>query len=102
VGRRRRISALEPFKDKAGWLVSAILTVEALDQAEDHLLLSGVSDAGESLSDDAALRLLRLAGRVGPEAVPPVGTIDRLNGDLRLEQQNIQRSISERNARFFG
>ncbi len=96
-----RVSALEPFKGKAGWLIAAMFTVEALDQAEDHLLLSGLSDAGESLSDDAAVRLLTLAGRVGPEAAPPVDTIDRLNGDLRLRQQNIQRSISERNARFF-
>jgi adenine-specific DNA-methyltransferase len=96
-----KVSALEPLKGKCGWLIAAVVTIEALDQAEDHLLLSGLSDAGESLSDDASLRLLTLAGRVGPEAAPPVETIDRLNGDIRLRQQGIQRSISERNARFF-
>jgi SNF2-related domain len=96
-----KVSALEPLIGKTGWLVAAMFTVEALDQAEDHILLSGLSDAGEQLSDDGALRLLTLAGRVGSEAAPPVDTIDRLNGDLRLRQHNIQRLISERNARFF-
>ncbi|MGY4281211.1 ERCC4-related helicase [Bradyrhizobium sp. LM2.7] len=96
-----RVSSLEPHKGHAGWLVASVLTVEALDQAEDHLLLSGFSDAGEPLSDDAALRLLTLGGRLGPEAVPPVDAIDRLNSDLGLRRQGIQRSISERNGRFF-
>lgn len=96
-----KVSALEPHKGQAGWLVASVLTVDALDQAEDHLLMSGLSDAGEPLSDDAALRLLTVPGRVGAEAAPPPDKIDRLNGDLRLRQQGIQRSISERNARFF-
>jgi adenine-specific DNA-methyltransferase len=96
-----KVSALEPLKGRTGWLTAAMVTIEALDQAEDHLLLSGLSDASEPLSDDAALRLLSLAAHVGSEAAPPVDTIDRLNGDVRLRQQAIQRSVSERNARFF-
>jgi adenine-specific DNA-methyltransferase len=96
-----KVSALEPLMGKTGWLIAAMVTIEALDQAEDHLLLSGLSDAGEPLSDDAAVRLLTLAGRVGQEMAPPVDTIDRLSGDIRLRQEDIQRAISERNARFF-
>lgn len=96
-----KVSALERLKGKTGWLTAAMVTIEALDQAEDHLLLSGLSDAGEPLSDDAALRLLTLAGHVGAAAAPPVDAIDRLNRDIHLRQQGIQRSISERNARFF-
>jgi adenine-specific DNA-methyltransferase len=96
-----KVSALEPHKGQAGWLVASVLTIEALDQTEDHLIMSGVSDAGEPLSDDVALRLLTLAGQVVSEAAPPVETIDRLNGDIRARQREIQRSISERNARFF-
>jgi ERCC4-related helicase len=96
-----KVSALDPLKGGAGWLIAAMFTVQALDQAEDHLVLSGLSDAGEPLSDDAALRLLTLAGRVGPEAAPPVDVLDRLNGNVRQRQHGIQRMISERNARFF-
>lgn len=96
-----KVSALEPLKGKTGWLIAAMVTIEALDQAEDHLLMSGVSDAGEALSDDAALRFLTLEGHVSSAVAPPVDTIDRLHEDIRLRQQGIQRSISERNARFF-
>lgn len=96
-----KVSALEPLRGKTGWLIAAMVTIEALDQAEDHLLMSGVSDGGEALSDEAALRFLTLAGYVGSAVAPPVDTIDRLNEDIRLRQQGIQRSISERNARFF-
>jgi len=96
-----KVSALESLKGNAGWLTASMVTIEALDQAEDHLLLSGLSDGGEPLSDDIALRLLTLAGRVGPETVLPVDTTNLLDADLRLKQRSIQRSISERNARFF-
>jgi ERCC4-related helicase len=96
-----KVSALEPFRGKSGWLTAAMVTIEALDQAEDHLFLSGVSDAGEPVSHDTALRLLTLAGKVGPAAEPPVDATDWLNGDLRIRQESVQRAISERNARFF-
>jgi adenine-specific DNA-methyltransferase len=96
-----KVSALEPFQGKSGWLTAAMVTIEALEQAEDHLLFSGESDTGEPLSHDTALRLLTLAGKVGAVAAPPANTIDRLNGDLRLRQEGIQRAISERNTRFF-
>jgi ERCC4-related helicase len=96
-----KVSALEPFHGKAGWLTAAMVTIEALDQAEDHLLLSGESESGEPLSHDTALRLLTLAGQTGAVAAPAVDTTDRLNGDLRLRQEGIQRAISERNAHFF-
>ncbi|AWM10757.1 SNF2-related protein [Bradyrhizobium symbiodeficiens] len=96
-----KVSALEPHKGQSGWLAASVLSIEALDQAEDHLLMSGLSDAGELLNNDVALRLLTLAGQVGPQVPLPAHTMDRLNGALRVQQQGIQRSISERNARFF-
>ena len=96
-----KVSALEPFNGKTGWLTAAMVTIEALDQAEDHLLLSGLSDAGDVLSNDAALRLLTLAGHVGPNVDQPADTFVQLNEDIHLQQQSIQRAISERNARLF-
>src|SRR5207248_5106977 len=64
-------------------------------------LVSGLSDDGEPLSDEAASRLLTLAGRVGVEIIPPTHVLDCINGELRVRQQGIQRAISERNARYF-
>jgi len=96
-----KVSALEPLQGQAGWLAVSIFTIEALDQAEDHLLLSGLSDSGEPLSDDAVLRLLTLPAHVGTGASLPSETFGLLNGSFHHQQQGIQRTISERNARFF-
>jgi adenine-specific DNA-methyltransferase len=91
-----KVSVLEPFRGKKGWLTVANLTIEALDQAEDHFLLSGQSDAGEPLTDDAALRLLTLSGHVAEAASPPVDMINRMNDgwadDLKV---GLEREIKE-------
>lgn len=96
-----KVSALEPLKGKTGWLAAALLTVEALDQAEDHLITFGLSDDGEALTDDAALRLLTLSAHVEGNAAPSVELCDRLQEELGIRQQGIQHAIAERSARFF-
>lgn len=96
-----KISALAALSGLAGWLSAAVLTIEALDLAEDHLLIAGLSDVGEALNDDAARRLLTLAGEVGPLASIGPDVLNRLDCDLREQQREIQQEISERNARFF-
>jgi adenine-specific DNA-methyltransferase len=96
-----KISALEPFRGRMGWLTAAVLTVDALDTPEDHILLSGLACDGEALSGDVVTRLLTLAAEAGSEVVPPAGVTDDLNVRLSRQQADIQRTISERNARFF-
>ena len=96
-----KISILEPLHGRTGWLNASVFTVDALGEAEDHLLLSGLSDNGELLSEEAGVRLLTLAGEAGNEVLPPAEILDHLDIGLRRQQQDIQRSISERNARFF-
>jgi ERCC4-related helicase len=93
------ISALESVVGKSGWLTLSSFTVESLDQAEDHLIFGAITDDGMSLDEEAAARLFTLPGKVtGPclsivPATLEVGTKHR--------QITIQRTISERNARFF-
>jgi ERCC4-related helicase len=96
-----KITILEPLHGQAGWLDVSVLTVAALGEGEDHLLLSGLSDNGEPLSEEAATRLLTLAGDAGSEVSLPPDVLDRLEAGLHQRQQEIQRAISERNARFF-
>ena len=94
-----KISALEPFVGKAGWLTLRVFTVEALDQAEDHLLFAAVSDDGQVLNEDAASRLFSLealAREQVTEIVPE--SLENLIQNRRLERQRI---ISERNLSFF-
>jgi len=93
------ISVLEPVVGKSGWITLSNFTVESLDQAEDHLIFGAVTDEGTSLDEQAAARLFTLQGKVtGPclSMVPP--TLEVVTQGRQLA---IQRTISERNARFF-
>ncbi|MDR1281346.1 MAG: DEAD/DEAH box helicase family protein [Opitutaceae bacterium] len=102
------ISALEPLVGQSGWLSVSRFTVESLDQAEDHLIIAGVTDDGTPLDETAAARLLTVPERI-------VSDLTQSHEATKIpEQQNsllrdfvasceaqIQRSISERNAGFF-
>lgn len=94
-----RVSALKPFVGQSGWLTLSSLSVESLDQAEDHLIFGAVTDSGAPLDDECAARLLTLPGRVSDSNVHlvPNATASRIES----RQAEIQRTISQRNARFF-
>ena len=97
-----RISAFEPLRGAGGWLSVSALTIEALDAPEDHILLAGLGDDGAPLSRDVAMRLLTLPAADGDPVEPPAPLADDLGTRLGLEASEIQRTVSERNARFFG
>jgi adenine-specific DNA-methyltransferase len=93
------ISVLEPVVGKSGWITLSSFTVESLDQSEDHLIFSAITDEGMTLDEEAAARLFTLAGKVtGPCLSMVPGTLEVAT---RHRQITIQRTISERNARFF-
>jgi hypothetical protein len=96
-----KVSALEPLVGEAGWLSLVLLSVEALGQAEDHLLFAAHTDSGQALDEDMACRLLTLPGRVETEKPVPQGIASLLEEGTRRQQKRIQRDISERNTRFF-
>jgi len=93
------ISILQPHVGKSGWLTLSKFTVEALDQAEDHLIFGVVTDDGITLDEDAAARMFTLPGQVSSPCLsnPP----EQLETAARQRQAAIQRDISLRNAAFF-
>lgn len=95
-----KVTLLEPFIGKSGWLVTTLFTVESLDQAEDHLILAAMTDEGHILDEEIATRLLTLPGTVIGQA-PPNTNASQLEVIIQNRQASIQRDISERNARFF-
>jgi adenine-specific DNA-methyltransferase len=94
-----KISVLKPLIGKSGWLSLACFSVESLDQPEDHLLFGAVTDEGVPLDEECAVRLFSLSGQVtGPcLGIAP----DAIGTTIQRRQAEIQRTISERNARFF-
>ncbi|MDP1557707.1 MAG: SNF2-related protein [Nitrosomonas sp.] len=95
-----KVTLLEPFIGKSGWLVTTLFTVESLDQAEDHLILAAMTDEGHILDEEIATRLLTLPGTVIGQA-PPNTNASQLDVIVQNRQASIQRDISERNAHFF-
>lgn len=60
------------LRDKSGWLSVSKLTISSL-QTTEHLILAGVNDAGEMLSESQIKRLFRIPGQIvstEPEAGP--------------------------------
>ncbi|MBU3930867.1 MAG: DEAD/DEAH box helicase family protein [Proteobacteria bacterium] len=95
-----KVSVLESFIGQAGWLTTSIFTIESLDQAEDHLIVTAMTDQGRMLDEETAVRLLSIPGEVKRSISEP-SRIQILTDFTRQRQFNIQKEISERNARFF-
>ncbi|PTQ59141.1 adenine-specific DNA-methyltransferase [Sphingomonas sp. PP-CE-3G-477] len=100
-GHEGMISALKPFSGQSGWLTAERLTVEALGQTEDRVLLTGISNAGQPLDDMALLRLWTVGGKVGELATIPNSVSDVLRDALALKTKTVREEIGLRNARFF-
>ena len=96
-----KISILEPLVGRSGWLKVSILTVNSLDYAEDHLLFAAVTDMGQTLDEEVGQRLLSLPSGVRRISEPTDDVIHALESISRASEQAVQRSIAERNARFF-
>ena len=94
-----RISALQPFKGKSGNLLLSVLTIEALGQAEDYLIFAAQADDGTTLEEDMARRMLSLA----VQSTTSIDVIDAVPLRMVTEKHKaeIQKSISERNGKFF-
>lgn len=94
-----RVTILKPLVGQSGVLAVSQLNIEALDQAEDYLILAAVTDGGQTLDPETAHRLLSLPGSFTksrlPLGIPPLEAI------TRQRQAEIQKQISERNSRFF-
>jgi SNF2-related domain/Helicase conserved C-terminal domain len=95
-----KVSILEPYIGQTGWLTTSILTIESLDQAEDHLIVSAMTDQGQTLDNETANRLLSVPAEV---AGTVMGGMDGgiLASITEKRQAAIQKEVSERNARFF-
>lgn len=95
-----RITNLEAFRGRNGWLALTRYTIEALDQGEDNLIVSAMDDLSGPIDPEDARRLLTLPGTV-------TQSIDESRVPVLLEvltqqqQQQIRKDAAERNATYF-
>ena len=95
-----KVTVVEPLIGKSGILNVSLFTVEALDQAEDYLICTGVTDEGEVLDEDIVQRLFSLPGTVSQSTASPLDH-PTLRARTEERQDVIRRQISKRNAEFF-
>ena len=95
-----KISILEPLRGKSGSLAVSQFTVEAMEQAEDHLILAACTDEGELLDEEQSRRILTLPASISSHllGLPSPANLDAL---VLARKKEIQRQVSERNARFY-
>ena len=62
TGTRRQISVLEPLVGKSGWMTAKKLSITSLE-AEDHILVAGITDNGQQLDAEQSKRLFNLPGK---------------------------------------
>lgn len=95
-----RVGALEPFRGKAGELLVCLLSVESMDQAEDHLLVAAITDDGQILDGEFTGKFFAMSS-CGFKESKSVAPDDRLLGEVTEQQTKIQKAISTRNANLF-
>jgi hypothetical protein len=95
-----QLSTLKDFRGQSGILSVELVTVSALGNAEDHLLVSAVTTEGVALLEDDPEKLLRLPAKIDSEKAV-VLKIDTLHDDLLTRKAQLLRSINQRNLGYF-
>ena len=95
-----KISILEPLRGKSGMLAVSLFTVESMAQAEDHLVFVGTTDDEMTLEEEQVRRMLTLPART-TDALLDLSITGELKDLAAARQEQIQREVSHRNARFF-
>ena len=99
-GYGSKVSTLEPYRGKAGWLTLKLLVVEALGNQEQHLLVAATTTDGVSLDEEDPEKLLRL-----PATTQAAGLFNApdatLLADVETRKIALLRDVNERNLGYF-
>lgn len=95
-----RISTLGPYRGKAGWLILKLISVEALGNQEQHLLVAANTSDGAVLAEDDPEKLLRLPATL--QAAGLFSAADAtLLADVEARKTVLLREINQRNLGYF-
>lgn len=95
-----QISTLKAYRGKTGWLTLRLLSVEALGNEEQHLVVAASTSDGHVLAEDDPEKLLRLPAHSQSSA--RFSTADAaLVGDMEARKIALLRQINQRNLGYF-
>jgi hypothetical protein len=95
-----KISTLEAYRGKAGWLTVKLVTVETLGNQEQHLLVAAGTTDGVVLAEEDPEKLLRLPATTHAASLfnAPDAT---LLADAEARKIALLRDVNERNLGYF-
>jgi hypothetical protein len=96
----RKQSTLEPYRGKTGWLILKLISVEALGNQEQHLVIAACTADGIALAEDDPEKLLRLPATVQDAGLFNDGEMT-LQADMEARQTALLREINQRNLGYF-
>lgn len=95
------VSALKRLIGTSGDLLVVQFTIESMDQAEDHVLVTAVTDSGEVIDTELARRFFSVKADGLRKLDPPAQPHAVLQQEVERLQAQIRQGISERNAKIF-
>lgn len=94
------ISTLKAYRGKTGWLTLKLVSVEALGNKEQHLVVAASTLDGHALAEDDPEKLLRLPAR--SQSAGPISAADGiLVEDVETRKIALLREINQRNLGYF-
>lgn len=95
-----QVSTLKAHRGQTGWLTVNLISVDALGQQEQHLIVAAATAQGLLLSEDDPEKLLRLPAH--QKAAGLLSTMDStLAADLASRKVQVLREINQRNLGYF-
>jgi len=96
-----KVSTLEPYRGKAGWLTLKLVSVEALGNQEQHLLVAASTADGVALAEDDPEKLLRLPATTRAAGLFNHAGDATLVADVATRKSELLRDINQRNLGYF-
>ena len=93
-----KITALEPFIGKSGFMRVSKLTVKSFETIE-YLLVAAVADDGQVIEEELACKLLNIPARV--DDLSMAAPQDKLEAVTKTLHSHRQEEIEKRNSQFF-
>ncbi|QTB44266.1 DEAD/DEAH box helicase family protein [Burkholderia pseudomallei] len=95
-----QISTLKAYRGKAGWLALKLVSVEALGNQEQHLLVAATTTDGVVLAEEDPEKLLRLPATTRAASLFSAPDVSLL-ADVAARKTALLRDINERNLGYF-